>query len=119
MTLQATDDESFRVMESGSQIIVVTHAPSKNTDIEDVIRIANNLGVCIHFFLAHTGDNLDVNAVELYRRIAQETGGSVVGNAWEFSNFVASYKDSPYVYALVMCHVEKRSAIADLRFQSF
>ena len=84
-------------------MLILTDAPSKNTVIKGwVIDLANSLDVCIHFYLALETRNCFsevTGSVESYRHIARETGGSVVGNAWEFSNFVASYKDSPCIYS--------------------
>lgn len=112
LTLQATDEYGVQVMEPGSQIIVLTDAPSKNTDIEKlVIEKANDLRVCIHFFLApDTGDQLNITAIEMYERIASETNGTVVHNAWEFSNFVASYRKSPCT-ALEMSRVKRSTSM--------
>ena len=94
--LQARDEE-YNLMTPGSQMIVLTDAPSKNTSIKDwVIDRAKSLGVCIHFYLARETDNcFSADSVESYRNIAWETGGSVVENTWNFSNFVASYRDIP------------------------
>ena len=107
-------------MTPGSQIIVLTDAPSKNTALQDrVVSLADSLDVCIHFFLAlETGNCFSEVSVENYRYIAQETGGSVVGNAWEFSNFVASYRESPCTDTPDV-RPGKRSASVDLRCQGF
>jgi len=119
-TLDAHDDILGPLMTPGSQIIVLTDAPSKNTAIQgNVTRLARDLGVCIHFFLALETVNCfsDVpGSVERYRRIAQETRGSVVENGWQFSNFVASYKDSSCTDSPDM---RKRSAIMDFHCRSF
>ena len=99
--------------ELGSQIIVITDAPSKNTDIEQqVITRAKDFKVCIHFFLSEVGVS-----VESYSLIARETGGSIITNAWEFTNFIASYRDcrAPAPES----SPAKRSASVDLHCQSF
>ena len=103
-------------MASGSQIIVLTDASSKNTAIlEEVIARARSLEVCIHFF--ETGSCSGQRPIESYMRIAQATGGTVVSNAWQFSNFVASYRDScANLYDLGR---RKRLASTDPRCETF
>jgi len=111
-------------MTPGSQVIVLTDAPSKNTSIKgQVIYKAKSLGVYIHFYLARETQNCFsevAGSVESYRHIAWETGGSVVGNTWNFSNFVASYRDFPRA-ELHSPDVSpgKRSASVDLYCQNF
>ena len=122
-TLQATDD-GFDLMVPGSQIIVLTDAPSKNTAIEtSVIDLATEQSVCVHFFLALETDNcfsVVPGSVEMYRRIAQETGGTVVSNAWQFSNFVASHRDTGSCAEFYPeLGRRKKSAFADSRCQYF
>ena len=123
-TLQATDTDGFDLMTPGSQIIVLTDAPSKNTAIESrVIDLAKEQSVCVHFFLALETSNCFSSvpdSVEMYRRIAQETGGTVVSNAWQFSNFVASHKDSGSCTDFYPeLGPRKRAASVDSRCQSF
>jgi len=108
----------------GSQVIVLTDAPSKNTAIKGrVINIAKSLGVCIHFYLALETDNCFsevTGSVESYRHIAWETRGSVVENTWNFSNFVASYRDFPCTELHSPdVSLGKRSASMDLYCQNF
>ena len=118
-TLQATD-RKVPLMSEGSQIIVLTDAPSKNTTIKNrVIGLANALNVCVHFFLALNTTNcfhVVPGSVDMYRHIANETGGTVVSNAWQFSNLVASHSCADF-YGL--SHRKKRLAFVDSRCQSF
>ena len=125
-TLTAQDRKGYGLMEPGSQIIVLTDAPSKNASLEKqekVIKISNSLEVCVHFFLAlETYNCFDAipGSIEMYEHIANETGGTVVSNAWEFNNFVMSHKASGSCkdfYPKLGRH--KRLAIVDVRCQSF
>ena len=120
-TLQAHDGGT-RLMVPGSHMIVLTDAPSKNAAIEEqVVDLAKSLSVCIHFFLAletHNCFHWEPGSVERYRNITLETGGSVVENSWEFTNFVASYRDSQCTRFPGPLR-RKRSANADLHCQSF
>jgi len=123
-TLEATDTDGFDLMTPGSRVIVLTDAPSKNTAIESrVIDLAKEQSVCVHFFLALETDNCFSRvpgSVEMYRRIAQETGGTVVSNAWQFSNFVASHRDSGSCAEFYPeLGRRKKSAFEDSRCQSF
>ena len=123
-TLTAADREGFPLMQPGSQIIVLTDAPSKNTSLEaQVIELSNGLRVCVHFFLANETYNCFhyvPGSIEIYERIANETGGTVVSNAWEFSNFVASHKDSGSCAGFYHdSGRHKRLAIVDVHCQSF
>ena len=123
-TLEATDTDGFDLMTPGSQIIVLTDAPSKNTAIESrVIDLAKEQSVCVHFFLALETVNCFSRvpgSVEMYRRIARETGGTVVSNAWQFSNFVASHRDSGSCAEFYPeLGRRKKSAFVDVRCQSF
>ena len=118
-TLIATDREGFHLMQPGSQIIVLTDAPSKNISLkEQVIELSNIFGVRVHFFLAlETYNCFDPGSIEMYKHIANKTGGTVVSNAWEFNNFVVSHGDSGL-------HADdsgrrKRLAIVDVHCQSF
>ena len=123
-TLKATgtDDygNEYDLMAAGSQIIVLTDAPSKNIGIrERVTDSAKEQDVCIHFFLALETENCFhavPGSVDMYRHIANETGGTVVSNAWQFGNFVASRSCAKF-YDLT--YRKKRSAFVDSRCQSF
>ena len=105
-------------MAPGSQIIVLTDASSKNTAIlEEVIARAISLEVCIHFF--ETGSCSGRRPIESYMRIAQATGGTVVNNTWEFTNFVASYRDSGSCADFYDLGRRKRLASTDPRCEHF
>ena len=122
-TLQATDTDGFDLMTPGSQIVVLTDAPSKNTAIERrVIDLAKEQSVCVHFVALETGNCFSVvpGSVEMYRRIARETGGTVASNAWQFSSFVASHRDSGSCAEFYPeLGRRKKSAFMDVRCQSF
>ena len=125
-TLSAKSREDTHLMIPGSQIIVLTDAPSKNASLEKqekVIKISNSLEVCVHFFLAlETYNCFDVipGSIEMYEHIANETGGTVVSNAWEFNNFVMSHKASGSCRDFYRdSGRHKRSAVVDVRCQSF
>ena len=120
-TLIAKDREGNDLMQPGSQIIVLTDAPSKNPSLEkQVIKISNGLQVCVHFFLVlETADCFD-EIPGMYERIANETGGTVVSNAWEFNNFVMSHKASGSCRDFYPeLERRKRVAIVDSHCQSF
>ena len=52
--LTATDDDGFSLMISGSQMVVLTDALSKQPELkDDVIQYALGEGICIHFFVNH------------------------------------------------------------------
>lgn len=115
-TLQATDTDGFDLMVPGSQIIVLTDASTKNTAIEGrVIALAKGLQVCVHFF--ETGSCSGGGPVATYMRIAQTTGGTVVNNTWEFSNFVGAHRDSCADF-YDLSRRKKRSTSVTLRCQS-
>ena len=83
---------------------------------EEKCRMLQSLQVCVHFF--ETGSCDGVSPIPTYMRIAQTTGGTVVSNAWEFSNFVASRRDScADFYGL--SRRKKRLASVALHCQSF
>ena len=83
----------------GSQVIVITDAPSKgNYTSDDVINLANENDVCIHFFLGGKSKNCfeDIpGSIDEYKKIASETGGTVVSSKFDFTVFVQRYKESP------------------------
>ncbi len=81
------------VMVEGSQMIVLTDAPSKNLAIESkVIEVANDLGVCIHCFVVGDYGNED----GLYQRIAEGTHGNLITpfSNWDIATFASSYRES-------------------------
>ena len=82
--------ENIEIMTPGSQMIVLTDAPTKNEPLEaDVIKEANDREVCIHFLIAR---NMDFISDSVYQRIADGTSGTIGAfSDFIFSNFVASY----------------------------
>ena len=94
------DDDGFPVMAlGGSQVIVITDAPSKgHYTSDDVINLANENDVCIHFFLGGKSKNCfeDIpGSIDEYKKIASETGGTVVSSKFDFTVFVQKYKELP------------------------
>lgn len=93
------DDDGFGVMTHGSQVVVVTDAPSKGlNNATDVIKQANDVGVCIHFFLGRNTFNCfetTPDAQGEYERVAGETGGVVVSSKFDFTSFVQKYRSTP------------------------
>ncbi len=94
-----TDDDGFGVMTYGSQIVVVTDAPSKGlNNATDVINQANDVGVCVHFFLGRNTFNCfetPPGTQSEYERVASSTGGVVVSSKFEFTSFVQKYRSTP------------------------
>ena len=79
-------DGTIPLMVQGSQMVVLTDAPSKQPELEDeVVKLAKQLEVCIHFFIEQSN--------EIYDRIAMETHGTLlVGSSyWSFTNFITAY----------------------------
>ena len=80
------------LMTAGSQMIVLTDAPSLRPEITDtVISEANTRGVCIHFFISFTLSDT------IYQRIADETSGILVEDFTNFqlANFIADTAVTP------------------------
>ena len=94
VTAENDMSEIVRIMTPGSQMIVLTDAPTKNEPLEaDIIKEANDRGVCIHFLIARDM-NLISNSV--YQRIADGTSGTIGAfSDFTFSDFVASYRQNP------------------------
>ncbi len=99
--LNAEDPEygGMPILVAGSQVVVVTDAPSKGiSSADDLIQQANDAEVCIHFFLGQNSYNCfeeSPQSVEEYERIADETGGIVVKSKFDFSTFLQKYKNFP------------------------
>ena len=73
-TLDAKDAEGLAVLIPGSEIVLLTDAPSHDPELEDdVITKANEKQVCISFYLSGT-----YALWEGYQNISDETGGTVV-----------------------------------------
>lgn len=94
-----TEDYGFPVMVGGSQVMVITDAPSKGAfNATNIIDQASNAEVCIHFFLGKNSYNCfdDVPySIGEYQSIANETGGTIVDSKFDFSTFVHRYRSSP------------------------
>ncbi len=96
------------LMVEGSQMIVITDAPSKHQEIEfNVTRMAYARGVCIHIFVSGSYGTED----GLYQRVAEETTGTLVTpfSNWDIAKFASSYKNSPCAFEVSR---RKRAAIA-------
>lgn len=91
-----TKDYGFPIMMSGSQLVVITDAPSKGLHrATDIIRQANAAEVCIHFFLGDSSYNCFDDDDSEYETIANQTGGIVVKSKFDFSTFVHQYRSAP------------------------
>ena len=92
--LTARDHDGYTLMISGSQMVVLTDAPSKQPELkDDVIRYASGEGVCIHFFVNHPEYSLEDG---IYQDIAFRTHGTLISSysQWDIANFVAKYEDN-------------------------
>ena len=68
-------DGRYPLMVDGSQIMVLTDAPTKQPELEPgVIKIATEQRVCIHFFTSGGGTLAD----GIFERIANQTHGNIV-----------------------------------------
>jgi hypothetical protein len=93
------EDFGLPVMMEGSQLMVITDAPSKGShSVNDIISRATAAQVCIHFFLGESTYNCfedDPTSIEKYETIANNTGGIVVNSKFDFSHFVNQYRSTP------------------------
>ena len=93
------EDYGYPVMVEGSQLMVITDAPSKGVPrASDIINHAKNAQVCVHFFLGENSYNCfedDPDSIEEYETIAKSTGGIVINSKFEFSAFVHQYRSTP------------------------
>ena len=122
---QALDHQfipGVHTLQPGSQVIVLTDAPSKGDDItrnmarEDIITTATQMQVCMHFFLpSDTFNCLDdfPEGVEEYRSIADATGGLVIDSGFMFSEFATTYTDYPCQHVNRMLKRRKRDVIEE------
>ena len=88
------DGYSFNLMVRGSQMVVLTDAPSKQPEFkDDVIGYASGEGICIHFFVNHPEYSLEDG---IYREIAESTHGTLISSfsQWDLANFVAKYEEN-------------------------
>ena len=92
--LEAKDDDGVTLMVEGSQMVVLTDAPSKQHELTDtVIGYALRQSVCIHFFVNHPEYSLEDG---IYQRIAEGTHGTLISSfsQWNITDFVAKYEEN-------------------------
>ena len=92
--LTARHHDGYTLMISGSQMVVLTDASSKQPELkDDVIRYALGEGICIHFFVNHPESSL---ADGIYQEITESTHGTLISSysQWDIANFVAKYEDN-------------------------
>ena len=97
-TTRTVDGVPMQLMVAGSQMIVITDANSKRTEITDtVISEANMRGVCIHFFVSDSTATRD----GIFPRIARETSGTLIQNFanWQLASFISASAGSPCRYS--------------------
>lgn len=108
-----TEDYGYPIMAEGSQLMVITDAPSKGLPrASDIINQANDAQVCVHFFLGESSYNCfedDPNSIEEYETIANSTGGIVVKSKFDFSTFVHQYRSAPCGFLQLLSDRPKRS----------
>ena len=104
-------NEVVQLMRPGSQMVVLTDAPTKNEDLENmVIQQAKSQGVCVHFLLVDLVHNTE--QFEIYTRIAQATSGTVQElDDFSFANFVASFRQNPCETLTTASTQRKRSTV--------
>ncbi len=76
----------------GTQMIVLTDAPSKNKDLKlNVTSLAKKEYICIHFFVSYHSLLED----GVYQYVAEQTEGTVVNpyTNWTLATFISSYKE--------------------------
>ena len=85
-TLAVKDSDGLKAMAPGSEIVLLTDAPSHALELEpEVIREARKQNVCISFYLVRPND--------VYQRIADATGGTVTTSISRdaFRDFASSH----------------------------
>ena len=96
-TTHTVDGVSKELMMAGSQMIVITDATSKRTEITStVISEATMRGVCIHFFISYSYATSD----GIYQRVASETSGTLIQNFAnrQLASFISASASSPCRY---------------------
>ena len=96
--LIAKNHDGSTLMIRGSQMVVLTDAPSKQPELkDDVIEYASDKhvgeGVCIHFFVNHPEYSLKDR---IYQEIAEETHGTLISSftQWDIARFVAKFEEN-------------------------
>ena len=93
-TLKVRDPDGYEAMIPGSEIVLLTDAPSHATELEKlVIDEAMVSKVCISFFLSLTGGCIHEAGQRMYERIANSTGGTVASSISQdgFLDFASSH----------------------------
>ena len=96
--LRAADDEGFPLMINGSQMLVLTDAPSKQPELKDNVTChALQEGICIHFFVNHPDYSLRDG---IYQEIASKTHGTVISSFTQrdIANFFAKFEENEGCY---------------------
>ena len=115
-TLMVEHDEgfgSYSVMIPGSEIVLLTDAPSHDPELEDdVIAKANKSGICISFYLS----GYYARSFEAYQRIATATGGTVV-NSIDHTSFRRfedehDYRQCTQFYDLPISSEQEKRAVS-------
>ena len=84
----------FPLMVEGSQMVVLTDAPTKQPELEALVKTAAiKQEVCVHFFVSER-NGINPLSDGIYQHIADETHGTLLSsfNHWEIANFVAGYQ---------------------------
>ena len=118
-TLKVRDPDGYEAMVPGSEIVLLTDAPSHATELEhQVIEEAIASKVCISFFLSLTGGCINEEGQIMYERIATATGGTVTGDISRvgFLDFDAShnYGQCANKYDLPRVGEQKKRQISSL-----
>ena len=109
-------DEDGPLLWPGSQMIVLTDAPSKNKDLKlNVTSLAKKEFICIHFFVSYHSFLED----GVYQYVAEETEGTVVNpySNWTLARFVSSYKEKKC--GIFIDERQKRAPSISLKCSSF
>ena len=80
--LEVRDNDGFEAMVPGSQIVLLTDAPSHTPPglMDSVIKRAFQQNVCISTFLSISGGCQQSQAETMYKTLAVETGGAIIGS---------------------------------------
>ena len=87
-------DGDYPLMIEGSQMVVLTDAPSKQPYLDrSVIDVAVNGKICIHFFINHPQNTLEDG---IYEEIASKTHGSLFSqfSHWDIARFAEAYRSN-------------------------